>query len=401
MNYLADNFSKAFDKQKTFEECVQKMSDCTHYVVKKGIDVTLLTACPWPIENRPKNTQLFLMLTRQTLVNFETCGAHMTSGYVVNNKIGSLQMIDELKASSQMMAIIDDEKYVMSPHAINQLGEIIGMRGEWILNNSSMILNMAFAKALMTAQRAQRPMTFIYRENEEGVKKIFSVVKGGVPSKKDPLKTSWGYRPTKQAVLIDVLTLLKGSETVAFERGEVRTEATEMWLKVRGADIGDEVGGYVTVTTSDVGKHGFLVRQVLKHGDGDIYLDEACREHRRVITAEELAGDVKEAADGVKAMAAKLDAEAGYSYTDDEYLENAKAILKAARTTSTGGTLIGTKVAKPRAKELEAKASGGSARTGLTKLDLLKEVISFSTLATDEGSKRMAKKALGKLAASL
>ena len=386
MNYVMDTYQELHTAKEGFCKAVKRLAEATEYIqVRNGLDITLLSVCP-RADLQKDHVTTFYVLSRKSLQEFEET-SFLSCGYVRDDVLGSKQLIDEMKETTQLCAIIGDQKLLISQLAIGQIGRVAGATGDYTLNNPSLVRNMELAEALAVTAK---PINLIVRRYGDAAK-IFGA--------------RLGFDiPTKQDIFVDILKMLGKNKDPSFDHGIVGTEATEMFLRVNGADVGN-LNGYISVKTSDIGKASFTVRSLLQvsdHPDEYAYVEERTHKHVREIPAEEIISDIRELAEDLRLKSKEMQARISVTLPPEEYLEKLRDVLKETkpylgkkRTVDLLQQVLSYKDLRERTRTAQGRATLESEQ--LTYDRLFGEIISLTAVKSDATSEMYTKKVVGRM----
>ncbi len=261
MSKILDNYGRNGKDYEDFKTESAGMAEITKDLVAKGIDITFLSYCDIPSAQEEGKVS-FYVLTRDYIQAF-LAGERLKIGRISLSEIGE-DLLDELKATTGLMCIIRDEKYIVSDIAIPTLGIRASVNGDMTTGRQNLIRNMHFADAVFAKNEK---IHFVYREEQIGTKaddspimarKIFAALGGA-------------FSPVPQTIIADMADMI-GDESI-MGRMDVREwcvdhlftdlyvefpEAAEEFKTAYG--VTDNIIPGIFLCTSDIGKSSIIAR---------------------------------------------------------------------------------------------------------------------------------------------
>jgi len=290
---LKDYYQKSGISFSDFKEENQRMAGCTKDLIVRADDVTLLSLCNVP-EKQIAGKAVFYILSPEYLDAHMNAGAALHIGKVAEEKIGK-ELINEMRKTTGLMALIEGEKYLISQIAMPTLTTQAMVSGTSTINRNNLYRDLHIADALFA--RNER-IHFVYREVNiapEGqapviVKKIFAAL-------------GRYFTSCPQTIISDVADLIKEEGAMgepSVRAWQINQEFTELYLEF--PDVAEDVkevyklknsitpGLYMC--TSDTGSSSFICRGVYSTGRGYVITEEVSVRHSKKIAGGEVLEDI-------------------------------------------------------------------------------------------------------------
>ncbi len=265
-------------------EALSEIDASTKRFIARGKDLMLLSLC-----NREEiDTEGFTtcyILTDSYVKDFEN-GSALHIAKIPNEKIG-LQVLEEAKASTGLVVLFENEGYAVSRYALNSLLQRSGIGGKFPVSTNGIVRDIYVAAGLFNYNEH---MSVIFREADNGAKKIFAFMGGR-------------FTPVKQSSLLDIVSALEKDGTigsVALSSYEIDHEFTDIYVSFPDAakEYSDMVGKNVVpglvLSTSDIGSCSVTVKGIYTIGNCMVITDEVRKYHTASNSAEAIIKAVDE-----------------------------------------------------------------------------------------------------------
>lgn len=293
---LLNSYNAEGKTLESFKEENAVMDSITNHFTAMGEDIIFLSLCEveeWQMPGRA----MFYILSKENITDFLVQGKPLKRGTIPLNLIGE-ELFEELKRTTGLIAVIKNQKYLVSDCAIKTLTLRSTVSGDMTIERQNLIRNLHFADAIIT--RNDR-IHFVYREintkNSKGeiiqIRKIFAAL---------GLK----YTAVPQTILTDCANMLikdgfLGKTTVNnWQVNHIISSvslsfpdvAAEMCKTYKLPEAGISPG--VLLITSDIGYSSIIARGVFFKGRDYIITDEVVIKHMGHITPEKIIKRVNE-----------------------------------------------------------------------------------------------------------
>lgn len=266
---------------KSFTKNVSHMADSTEVLAVKGTEVTLLSLCE--IEKfQTEGLSVFYILNEENVIDYLDFGERLRFGSIENEEFGE-ELLEELKNSTKLVAVVENEKYLISRSALATLSQRAGVSGDMTLNRNNLARDLHIADSLFMKNEW---INFVYRRCD-GVNKIFAAF-------------SSEFTLNRQDIIIKALA----HDDFPFKEFAVRNYSidnsiTELFLDLPGGTTDITPG--LEIRNSDIGESSLIVRIIFRLGGSYAITSEAALRHDRSFTferfMEETLTDAKEAFD--------------------------------------------------------------------------------------------------------
>lgn len=254
------------------------MDAITAILDTKGADIKFLSLCELP-EYQVEGKVTFFVLNEQYLDEFLEKGSKFRVGTIPIEFIGQ-ELLEELKKTTGLMAIIDQKYFIISEVAMPTLAIQASVSGTMTLSRNNLIRNMHLADAIISKNEKLR---IVYREEEIGKDEF------GVPimAKKAFACLARYYRYTPTSTLIDIVK--DCTKMMSVRSWDIDHQLTEIHMEKEAmAGLPDKVHSGIIFTTSDVGRSAFTVSGVIRYGNSITVTDVFQAGHRKKISKEEI-----------------------------------------------------------------------------------------------------------------
>lgn len=283
---LKDGFYVEGSEIIDFEEETQKMVDCTKLKDVTSAQVEFLAYCSVPSAQRV-DAYPFYRLTEESIERFLN-GESLSVSYI--KKTYAPDLLEECVGTSQLLCIVDGEKYLVSEYAIPTLTIRASVGGDRTINRVNLIRNLHLADGFLS--KGNEHAKLLYRENDKGIKKIFAFL-GNY------------YHIMPQTILGDVVNFIEDEAILG--RMEVKDwkidhRFSHIYVEFpEGAEdfkdiykIPDEIVPGISILTSDTGCSSLSVRGTYRIKGTVITFCEYLKKHTSEITAEDILKTVDE-----------------------------------------------------------------------------------------------------------
>ncbi len=282
---LNDHYRETGADYEVFKSKVSDMVGITKDITVRGGDVELLSYCDIP-EVQEEGKLKFYVLSDSYIQDFLS-GKRLVIGGVPKDAFPE-ELIEEMIATTGLVAVIGNEKYLVSDLAIPTLSLRASVSGDKTINRQNLIRNLHFADAIISKNDT---IHFVYRE-VDGVKKIFAA-----------LGSQYSYIP--QSVITDAADIIMVEEKVGKAevcRYEIDHDFTTITLSLPELSeaVKDDyslphaITPGIYLATSDTGSSSITARSVYYSGRGMVILDEVMIKHVGKITGEMIVEKVNE-----------------------------------------------------------------------------------------------------------
>lgn len=283
---LKDGFFVEGSEIVAFEEETQKMVDCTKLKDVTSVQVEFLAYCSVPSAQRV-DAYPFYRLTEESIERFLN-GESLSVSYI--KKTYAPDLLEECVNTSQLLCIVEGEKYLVSEYAIPTLTLRASVGGDKTINRVNLIRNLHLADAFFSKENGHARI--IYREDGNNIKKIFAFL-GNF------------YHLMPQTILGDVVNFIEDEAILG--KMEVKEwkidhrfshiyvefpEGAEDFIEMY--DLPDKIVPGVSILTSDTGCSSLSVRGTYRIKGTVITSCEYLKKHNAEIKAEDILKTVDE-----------------------------------------------------------------------------------------------------------
>lgn len=286
LKMLSDGFVEEGKSLADFSETIKKLSQDTHVVKTTPILLKFISSCAvgtFADKAKLEGKKAFVVLKPELLDEYLGMTSFFKVGKVLLEDLGNDQLIEELDNTTQLVAIVDDEKYLIGQSAMPQLLKLLSLGGSMMVNRASLFRNLQIADAARTkvTEGKIKNLSFVVREGNCG---------NGKPIRKVVSVFANYFSLSNQCNLVDVCKYLitKGA---TFTRYKISTEYTEVLCEfpaVEGVIPG------IAIITSDTGFCSYTTMLTLRVGETYSIYKKLARKHTSEITYEDSLADVKE-----------------------------------------------------------------------------------------------------------
>lgn len=278
---LMNNYCVTGHDLKSFTKNVSHMADATEVLSVRGTEIALLSLCEIK-KFQTKGSSVFYILNEENVDDFLDFGEPLRLGTIKTEEFGE-ELLEELRNSTRLVLVVDNEKYIVSSTALATLSQRAGVSGNMTLNKNNLVRDLHLADSLFEKNEW---INFIYRHCD-GVNKIFAAFSGD-------------FTLNKQDIIVKALA----HEDFPFKEFAVKNYSidnsiTELFLDLPGGSS-DIIPGLV-IRNSDIGESSLIVRVIYRIGGSYAIISEALLRHDRGFTferfMEETLADAKEAFD--------------------------------------------------------------------------------------------------------
>ena len=292
---IKDNYREAGDTFEEFKRVNREITDITMDKVVYGSNITFLSLCEVP-EVQMEGKVIFYILNGEYIRNFLESGRRLVVGRVSKNEIPD-ELLNELRNTTGLMAIIGDDKYIVSDIAIPTLTIRASVSGNLTINRQNLIRNLHLADAILSKNEK---IHIVYREvevpTEDGGMITIRKILAGLGS---------AYQMVPQTIITKTAEKLK-SESVLGDM-EVRDWSidhifTDLHVEFPDAakdfqamyKLPEAITPGVFLCTSDVGKSSVIARGVYRLKGSYVITDEVMIKHTGDITPESVTEKIDE-----------------------------------------------------------------------------------------------------------
>ncbi len=253
-----------------------ELAKATKVEVAYGRDISLLSLCEVPDFQEPGYT-MFWVLSDVNLWEFRKSNRTPLRARLKESGYPKA-VLDELKATTGLMLLIDGEKYVVAQHAMATLSQQASVSGTMTLQRANFLRDMHLADAIFYKNE---PLTIVYRETEvEGVtvKKVYAVFAGV-------------YTEIPQTIVTDIAEAVKSDEIMGDAKvtsWEINHEVTSLRMcyptiqDVYEKDLGvKELTPGLMIQTSDVGDSAIRVFGTMNTRRSYVITEEIAAKHTK------------------------------------------------------------------------------------------------------------------------
>ena len=277
---LKDGFKRSGSEFDDFKGAVDDMVECTKDIVVRGGDIIFLSLCEIP-EHQTPGKYTFYVLSSEYITDFLIKGKALRLGTVPEEKIPE-ELMEECARTTKLIAVINNEKYIVSDRAIPTLSLRASVSGDRTINYQNLIRNMHFADAIINKNEN---IHVAYRE-VEGIKKIFAC-----------LGSQYSYIP--QNILVEAADLIRDKESIGESRVDgwlIDHDFTDLYVSLDGIakevmedyKLPHAITPHIFLCTSDTGSSSIIARSCYASGRGYVILDEVMIRHVGKITADDI-----------------------------------------------------------------------------------------------------------------
>lgn len=262
-----------------FKKEVDNLVNSTKSITSNNETITLLSRCR--CKEAPEGSNLYYVLSRIYLDKYLN-GDGLKLGAIANN-VFSDELFEEMDATTGLCAIIENEKFLIGSNALATLTMRAGVGGEVTVARNNVIRDTHFADALTSIADATK---FIYREDEDGNKKIFACM-------------SKGYNEIPMSILYHAIDKVADEDIMGkmeVNHWEISHNFTDIYVEFPEAaqdfmdtyKLSEKIIPGLFLCTSDTGASSVIVRGTYRYKNRCVITDEVARKHSGTITAEEL-----------------------------------------------------------------------------------------------------------------
>ncbi|MCR5670708.1 MAG: hypothetical protein K6G10_06850 [Butyrivibrio sp.] len=266
---LVDNFHVCGTEMEQFRGENEAMASITKELDVKSFEIEFLS---YSDSDAAEDKTKFYILSHDRIDAFLKDPVLSKQGKIDNYRFGSADILDEMKNTTGLCALINGKLYIVSPFALPTFTLRAEVKGDKTISRNNLIRNLHLADALYSKDER---IHLVYREEEVNgvtVRKIFA----GLGSL---------YKLIPQTIVtqtIDELTADGIVGTPALSRFEIDHSYTtaEVSLPDVGKEIAEEykidaniVPG-LYLSTSDIGASSVIIRGIYKKGHSSIITDE-------------------------------------------------------------------------------------------------------------------------------
>lgn len=283
---LRDSYRKDGTEIVSFEDETQKMVDCTKLKDVTSAQVEFLSYCSVPSAQRV-DAYPFYRLTEESIERFLN-GESLNVSYIKKNYAPDL--LEECVNTSQLLCLVEGEKYLVSEYAIPTMTIRASVGGEKTINRVNLIRNLHLADGFLS--KGSEHTKLLYREDENGIKKIFAFL-GNY------------YHIMPQTILGDVVNFIEDEAIlgkIEVKSWEIDHRFTHIYVEFpEGAEdfkdiykIPDSIVPGISIMTSDTGCSSLSVRGTYRIKNTVITFCEYLKKHTSEISAEDILKTVDE-----------------------------------------------------------------------------------------------------------
>ena len=286
MEVLRDNYSTGNSNYDDFKKENLRFASMTEDVIVRGCDITFLSVCTAPAYQKD-GFYTFYVLNNDYVSGFLNNGARLAIGRIKTTSIPD-ELMHELMGSTGMMAIIGEEKYLVSSYAIPTLTLRTGVSGDTTISRQNLIRNMHLADAVFSKNER---IHIVYRDIN-GTKKIFAFLGSAYKLVPQTIVTEIADKVSAEAVL-------GKTETKGWR---IDHEFTDLSLSFpEAADdfatmytLPTKITPGLSISTSDIGANSVTVRSVYSCDNSEIYTGEVSIRHSGSVTVAEIMNAVND-----------------------------------------------------------------------------------------------------------
>lgn len=277
---LRDDLYLSGNKIVDFETETQKMVDCTKLKEVSSAQIEFLAYCSVPSAQRV-DAYPFYRLTEESIERFLN-GESLSVSYI--KKTYAPDLLEECVNTSQLLCIVEGEKYLVSEYAIPTLTIRASVGGDKTINRVNLIRNLHLADGFLSKGNVKTKI--LYREDDKGVKKIFAFL-GNY------------YHLMPQTLLGDVVNFIEDEAILGkleTKSWEIDHRFTHIYVEFpEGAEdfkdiykIPDNIVPGISIMTSDTGCSSLSVRGTYRINSSIVTFCEYLKKHTAEITAEDI-----------------------------------------------------------------------------------------------------------------
>lgn len=285
---LCDGFRVCGTSYEKFKKETAELTEITKGLIVKNKDVTFLSLCEIP-EYQVAGKVSFFILSQSYLLDFMENGKKIHVGTINEEKIGS-SLLDELRSTTGLIAIIHNEKYIISDIAVPTLSIRASVSGDLTINRQNLIRNMHFADAIFSKNDS---IHFVYREIQIGEEA------DGTPIIAKKIFAALGkyFKAVPQTILSDITDIV--ADEKIFGKTDIREWSidhrfTDLYIEFPDAGedfkdlykLEDLVIPGIFLCTSDAGNSSIIARGVYRKGSSYVITDEVMVKHTSKATVE-------------------------------------------------------------------------------------------------------------------
>lgn len=275
MKYLLDGFRHVGNDYKELKTLISEMTEKTKTVKVRGGDIIFLSLCQIPKYQQPGKVTFFVF-TEEFVSEFLSTGRQFQIATISIENIGE-ELLEELKNTTGLIALIGNDKYLISSITMPTLCRWVSVTGFQTVNRNNFIRDLHLADAMFAKNEK---LHFIYREdkneNEKEVKKIFGT-----------FGSKFSYEP-----LSTIIDLIDRAMDGRYGKGEVKEWSVSQELTEVHIEFPESTNNGVTpglyFCTSDVGSSSYIIRRTARKGSAFVVTDERSIRHTEKATAEYL-----------------------------------------------------------------------------------------------------------------
>jgi hypothetical protein len=286
---ILDNFTVKGTNFEDFKNESQAMADITKDVVIKGGDIIFLSLCDIK-ERQIPGKAMFYVLSEEYISDFLLQGKPLRIGTIPVENIGE-ELLEEIRNTTGLIAVINNDKYIVSDIAIPTLSLRASVSGNMSINRQNLIRNLHFADAIISKNEN---IHFVYREiegvKETGDKYIVRKIFAALGSQ---------FCAVPQTIITDAANIVADEGvlgTVNTREWLIDHEFTDLYLEFPDVaeelctsyKLPDEVTPGVFMCTSDVGSSSIIARGVFRKGRSYVITDEVMIKHVGNIVPEDV-----------------------------------------------------------------------------------------------------------------
>lgn len=199
-------------------------------------------------EGEGTNKVPFFLLSKEALDKVQG-GQRMQAGYALKAKLPDTEVVEEMKASTQLVVKFNDEFAAVSSLAVGSLVDRAGLGGPAVYDNS-LLRNEHLIDALYSSGKK---LQLVWRKDPNGSRKVFGVM-------------SWKYKYVPQTMILDVLDKMKvGADFTnpVVRQWSITHDVTRIYVEYPD-EIKDNLIPGIELRTSDIGRSSFTVYATMR-----------------------------------------------------------------------------------------------------------------------------------------
>ena len=254
------------------------MDETTAILDVKGADIMFLSLCDLP-EYQVEGKATFFVFNETYLDEFLSKGSKFRVGTIPIEYIGQ-ELLDELKQTTGLMAIIDHEYYIISEIAMPTITFQASVGGNLTLTRNNLIRNLHLADAIISKNEKLR---IVYRKEIIGKDSI------GVPITAKKIFACLGkyFYYTPASVLTEIVK--DCSTKMKVRSWDIDHILTNVHMENEPiAGLPDKVYPGIIFSTSDVGRSSFTASGVFRYGNSITVTDVFSSNHKKKISKDEI-----------------------------------------------------------------------------------------------------------------